>query len=179
MFDWLKKKARESTVMQKVRESKFGTPVIITEDIDRLVRALFFWRLQNDYPLWALISASSPDLNRDADAEGIAAGCDRETLYKMPEFRIVCLLAMYARARVRMPETFTYRDILYNLDQIGPKRAGHIPVETWGPKDIFEYVAYAIKLEQPDDTFPFFKANDVLKAILEELMNYYRQRPNA
>lgn len=159
MMGWIK---------DKIRKAKFGQPIIVTEEILYLIRNLFTWHLQNDITLRTLMQ----------DPDQISSAYPLNTLIKYADHDIVMLLAMYARISVRTPG-YSYRDILYNMDQILPKRRGHIPVEMWSPENVFEYIGYRLTIDRPGELYHISNARAILELTLDELVNYYRAHPNA
>lgn len=169
MMGWIK---------DKIRKAKFGQPIIVTEEILYLIRNLFYWRLQNDIALRTSMQVSNPGLDVMQDADHIASACPLNTLADFADHHIVMLLAMYARMSVNTPG-FNYRDILYNMDQLLPKRRGYIPVEMWSPENVFDYIGYRLTIDRPGELYPISNARAILELTLDELVNYYRAHPNA
>jgi len=164
-------------IKDKIRKAKFGQPIIVTEEILHLIRNLFYWRLQNDIPLRTSMQISNLGLDIMQDADHIASACPLDTLTKFADYHIVMLLAMYARISVNTPG-FSYRDVLYNMDQLLPKRRGHIPVEMWSPKNVFEYIGYRLTIDCPGELYPFSNAQEILSWTLDELVKYYQTNRN-
>jgi hypothetical protein len=141
--------------------------------ISSCIRKLIIHRLENDpHTKSELISrGGEPELNKE-----IVETLSSETLSSTMEYYIIYLIAVFVRLNKMSGKNYSYKDIVYTIDQQLPKPSGHIPVEMWSPENYSEYIKFRLTIDFDGSSYPMFVIDDLYEdtyATLKYLLPYY------
>jgi hypothetical protein len=95
----------------------------------------------------------------------------QDQLASTKEYYIIYLIVIFIRMQRKAGKQFSYKDIVYTIDQRLPKRRGHIPVEMWAPKNYSEYIMYRLTVDFEDRMYPAF----IIDNLYDEIYSYLNE----
>ena len=140
----------------------------LNDTVSKCVKKLLIYRMKNDDILRDQIIENVADIESVEDTVGSLSS---EQLSTTTEFYIVYLIAIYADLLLKAGNQFSYKDIVYTIDQNLPKPKGHIPVQMWSPENYPEYIKYRLTIDYSNSAYPMFLIDNMFEEIFSCLSN--------
>lgn len=143
----------------------------VSDAIFNCVKMLLVYRMKNDKISQAQLIANGGD---PEFLEEVLDTLSQDQLSSTKEYYIIYLIAIFITLQRKAGKQFSYKDIVYTIDQKLPKPQGHMPVEMWAPDNYPEYIKFRLTIDFDDSLYPNFVIDDLYEEIYSYLSeNFY------
>lgn len=147
----------------------------VSDAIFHCVKMLLLYRMKNHEISQAQLIANGADPDF---FEEVLDTLNQDQLSSSKEYYIIYLIAVFITLQRKAGKQFSYKDIVYTVDQKLPKPEGHIPVEMWAPDNYPEYIKFRLTIDFDDSLYPNFVIDDLYEGIFLYLSeNFYYDKP--
>lgn len=146
----------------------------VSDAIFHCVKMMLVYRIKNDKVFQAQLIANG---GHPEFIEKAFSSLSQDDLSSTKEYYIIYLIAIFITLQREAGKQFSYKDVVYNIDQKLPKPHGHRPVEKWAPKNYPEYIMFRLTIDFDDPQYPNFVMDDLYEEIysyLSENFHYNR-----